>query len=66
MHKYSPHKPKGVFHLLKDRFRFLLERFLLRGLGYLRAGETNAALKDFRAADTYPENHQVGRAQHAP
>ena len=34
MHKYSPHKPKGVFHLFKDRLRFLLEHFLLRGLGY--------------------------------
>ena len=34
MHKYSRHKPRGVFHRFKDRLRFLLERFLLRGLGY--------------------------------
>jgi hypothetical protein len=34
MHKYSPHKPKGVFHRFFARLRFLLERFLLRGLSY--------------------------------
>ena len=34
MNKYSRHKPKGVFHRFKERLRFLLERFLLRGLGY--------------------------------
>ena len=34
MHKYSRHKPSRVFHRFKDRLRFLLERFLLRGLGY--------------------------------
>lgn len=34
MHKNSPHKPKGVFHRFKNRLRFILERFLLRGVGY--------------------------------
>ena len=34
MQKFSAHKPKGVIYRFKDRLRFLLERLLLRGLGY--------------------------------
>ena len=34
---------------------------LLRGLAKLKSGQSVAALKDFEAANTYPENLQAGR-----
>lgn len=34
---------------------------LLRGLARLKAGQAAAALEDFKAANTYPENLQAGR-----
>ena len=38
-----------------------VDAHLLRGLQHFNSGEYTAALQDFLAADTYPQNHQTGR-----
>ncbi len=37
------------------------DALLLRGKKMLAMGKADLALQDFRQADTYPENHQIGR-----
>ena len=38
-----------------------VDAFLLKGLKSLRDGDYDSALSSFKNADTYPENHQIGR-----
>ncbi len=40
------------------------EAHMLRGVNRLNQGSTTQALEDFKRADEYPENHQVGRPSH--
>lgn len=60
---------ENFFHAAEERrgvHEVHVDAYLLRGLSRYRAGDIAAALEDFRAADTYPENHQIGRARRAP
>lgn len=40
------------------------EAHMLRGVNRLSQGNATQALEDFKRADEYPENHQVGRPSH--
>jgi tetratricopeptide (TPR) repeat protein len=60
---------ENFFHAAEERrglHEVHVDAHLLRGLQRFDAGDIAAALDDFRAADTYPENHQIGRARSEP
>ncbi|MBN2137971.1 MAG: DUF5107 domain-containing protein [Sedimentisphaerales bacterium] len=55
---------QNYFHIQEGNRRLhdtYVEGHLLRGLDFLAEQEYHKALKDFLAADEYPENHQIGR-----
>jgi len=59
----------NFFHAAEERrgvHAVHVDVHLLRGLKRFHAGDIGGALTDFKAADTYPENHQIGRARRAP
>lgn len=59
----------NFFHAAEERrnvHEVHVDAHLLRGLDFFHAGDMKAALADFQTADTYPENHQTGRARREP